>query len=270
MLFGASRSPDESVLVWPAALILWGPGESSSLHRHHCVQLLLALRGDLRIREAARRRWIACGAAVVLPDAPHEVRAPRAVVLIGCFDPESELGAALLERALRLTATPASKPSAIMHMPDSRVRQWRKALGDPASLDAHRVERWLRDSLLESRNHQRRLHPGVRRVLRALRERIADYDEASLEELAKLGRLSSSRLMHVFTRSVGVPLRPYVRWLRLQRAAAELTTGSSVTDAAHAAGFADAAHLTRTFREMFGATPSAIAARARRARELRI
>jgi len=77
-------------------------------------------------------------------------------------------------------------------------------------------------------------------------------------------------LMHVFTRSVGVPLRPYVRWLRLQRAAAELTTGSSVTDAAHAAGFADAAHLTRTFREMFGATPSAIAARARRARELRI
>jgi len=54
---------------------------------------------------------------------------------------------------------------------------------------------------------------------------------------------------------MGTPLRPYVRWLRLQHAARELVSGRSVTQAAHVAGFADAAHLTRTFRRMLGATP---------------
>jgi AraC-like DNA-binding protein len=75
--------------------------------------------------------------------------------------------------------------------------------------------------------------------------------------------LSPSRFMHVFTESVGVPVRPYILWLRLQRAACDLMTGTSVTSAAHNAGFSDAAHLTRTFRRMLGTTPTDLALRKR-------
>ena len=69
--------------------------------------------------------------------------------------------------------------------------------------------------------------------------------------------------MHVFTESVGVPVRPYILWLRLQRAACDLINGASVTSAAHEAGFSDAAHLTRTYRRMLGTTPSDLALRKR-------
>src|SRR5262249_14249483 len=48
-------------------------------------------------------------------------------------------------------------------------------------------------------------------------------------------------------------------WLRLQRTACDLLDGASVTSAANRAGFSDAAHLTRMFRRMLGATPSDLA-----------
>jgi len=41
-------------------------------------------------------------------------------------------------------------------------------------------------------------------------------------------------------------------WLRLMRAVERFAAGASLTDAAHEAGFADSAHLSRTFRRMFG------------------
>ena len=47
-------------------------------------------------------------------------------------------------------------------------------------------------------------------------------------------------------------------WLRLERAVAVFAAGGSLTDAAHAAGFADSAHLSRTFRRMFGLAPSSL------------
>jgi len=72
--------------------------------------------------------------------------------------------------------------------------------------------------------------------------------------------------MHIFTESVGVPLRPYILWLRLQRAACDLMEGYSVTSAAHSAGFSDGAHLTRTFRRMLGMTPTDLALRKRMSR----
>jgi AraC-like DNA-binding protein len=94
----------------------------------------------------------------------------------------------------------------------------------------------------------------VRRVLAYVREQLA-ADDFSLNALARIAGLSQSRFMHIFTESVGVPLRPYVLWLRLQRAACELIDGATVTSATHRAGFSDAAHLTRTFRRMMGAAP---------------
>jgi transcriptional regulator GlxA family with amidase domain len=62
--------------------------------------------------------------------------------------------------------------------------------------------------------------------------------------------------MHVFTTSVGTPLRPYLAWLRVQRAAMAIISGNSLTDAAHTAGFSDAAHMSRTFTRMLGIAPS--------------
>lgn len=97
---------------------------------------------------------------------------------------------------------------------------------------------------------------------RAPRSRTCARSVALVVNLSTIAGLSPSRFAHVFTESMGTPLRPFMRWLRLRRAARELVSGRSATHAAHVAGFADAAHLTRTFRRMLGGTPRILIRRA--------
>ena len=66
----------------------------------------------------------------------------------------------------------------------------------------------------------------------------------------------TERLQHLFRDQVGVPIRRYLLWHRYLTALSLLADGASVTRAAHAAGFADSAHLTRTAVRMNGFTPT--------------
>jgi AraC-like DNA-binding protein len=244
--------------MWPAALFLWGRGSWSDLHRHHSVQLVMALSGRLRFREKTRGPWTSCAAVLVRPDARHEVDARGTDVVIGFVDAESDLGAALLERSR----------SDVSPLPSHTVSQWRSQLKSPVLTDAC-VERWVWGHLLQ---HPRRavVDPRVRRVLQSLPSKLADADTITLHAVADSVKLSPSRFLHVFTKSVGIPLRPYILWLRLQCAARELARGRSVTDAGHTAGFADAAHFARTFRRMLGATPRQVLQRGIGARDFRL
>ena len=245
--------PAPGALVWPAAMIVWGPGYTSTGHSHHAVQLVMALRGSLLVRSGVKDKWTKCGAVLVRADAIHEVDARDATVLLAFIEPESELGTALCDRIKGdLSPVPAAK-----------LARWRAALAP--ELTGSRVERWVRTELLHRRLPVK-IHPRVRRVLKHIRERLGVSHDFSLKTLASVSGLSQSRFMHVFTESVGVPLRPYILWLRVQRAACELMTGTTITRAAHTAGFSDAAHMTRTFRRMLGATPSELSLRNRTSR----
>ena len=69
-------------------------------------------------------------------------------------------------------------------------------------------------------------------MLSHLEEPETVWDDLSLKTLAGIAGLSPSRFMHAFTESVGVPVRPYILWLRLQRAACDLKMKPSVARAA--------------------------------------
>jgi AraC-like DNA-binding protein len=85
---------------------------------------------------------------------------------------------------------------------------------------------------------------------------LVDEGSVDVSQLASAIGVSVSRLTHVFTREVGIPLRSYARWLRLVTAIEYLADGATITQAAHAARFSDAAHFSRVFKQMFGLPPS--------------
>lgn len=102
--------------------------------------------------------------------------------------------------------------------------------------------------------------PPVDARITALLDRLRALPEkrVTLRKLAEETRLSESRLTHLFKEQTGVPIRRYLLWLRLNDAMDRAMTGATLTEAAHAAGFSDSAHLSRTCQEMFGINPFAI------------
>lgn len=98
--------------------------------------------------------------------------------------------------------------------------------------------------------------PRVVKVIELIREQIAF--NVRVEELAGEVNLSVSRLVELFRKQVGVPIRRYRQWHRLFVTFAAVDRGETLTDAAIAAGFTDSAHFSHTFRMTLGMTPSDI------------
>lgn len=95
------------------------------------------------------------------------------------------------------------------------------------------------------------LDPRLLSVFTALNESLNDR-----QALAELVHLSPTRFSHWFVEQAGLPLRSYRKWVRLIMALQHVANGANLTQAAHSAGFADAAHFSRTFRCLFGIDPS--------------
>lgn len=98
-------------------------------------------------------------------------------------------------------------------------------------------------------------HPAVSSALSRLPELVAN-GPVSVRHLAELVGLSPSRLSHLFVRQTGIPIRSHVRWARLRIATESLARDQTLTAAAHTAGFSDSSHFSRTFRSMFGLSPT--------------
>lgn len=77
-----------------------------------------------------------------------------------------------------------------------------------------------------------------------------------VEKLAAFAGISPDWLGHLFSEQMGVSLKSYLVWAKMRRAATLLHTGRAMADIATEAGFADAAHLTRSFKKFFGLQPS--------------
>lgn len=101
-------------------------------------------------------------------------------------------------------------------------------------------------------------HAAVRRAIAHLRER---WDQpVPLAELATVAGLSRFELVRRFRAQVGLPPHAFQVDLRVHNARELLRRGRPPAEVALACGFADQAHLTRTFRRMVGITPARYAA----------
>ncbi len=231
----------------PGRMLYVGPGATADRHAHHAIQVVVSFEAPVEVDFG---EGLTARRAVVIPaDVPHTFRTQTSLLALLFVEPEGPGGRALGRRLQTGAAATAAAETRLLSLPRPSVDGWGAAdalgwvaralelLGEPTAVDPV-------------------LHPAVRKALTLLGRSLDEVPK--IDALARHAGVSGSRLMHLFASEVGLPVRRYVLWLRLKRAAEAVTGGASLTEAAYAGGFADGAHLSRTFRDMFGMSPSLV------------
>lgn len=240
------------LFVSPDGVAFLGPAIPTELHRHFTASVTLCIEGTLRMRTALREPFRPVFGFAALPNMPQQVEGSDSTLILNMqVDPETEAFARLSESLWR--DAPSHELSEAVATP---LRDQVAALMAEGAVRGQTLWRVVLDALGGPAKGPRRYDPRIARVLEILK--AAMPEAPSTRQLGQQVGLSEGRLIHLFSQQVGVPLRRYVLWLRIRHIVFCAAIGQNLTDAAHEAGFADSAHLTRVFRSMFGMAPSQI------------
>ncbi|MGN6827521.1 helix-turn-helix transcriptional regulator [Paucibacter sp. M5-1] len=242
----ASRRPQHwqgGLAIAPACAVWRGVAGDSLLHRHTAAQAVLARQGLAVVEDRHGRR---CEAACVLIEPMQWHRLPvGADVTLVFLEPWVPASQVLAQSIL-----PAGFEAALVNA---------LCLSEPATptQQASFWQLWL--VRREPNGADRADGDWLARACHFIEQRLGD-GRLALGDLAAHMGLSSEHLRHRFAQASGLPFKRYVLWRRLRLAGQALAAGQGATAAAHRAGFADAAHLARTLKAMFGVTASQIRA----------
>jgi AraC-like DNA-binding protein len=242
------------LISWDGGFMMIGTAHAlTPMHSHYAIQIAFGSEPGVRFRRSEREEWTSYDGVVIASRQPHSMDAshvPKIAVLF--VEPETREGRALSERfgSDGIAALPVEMFADVR---DALFASW---LGERTAGAVIRAAQAVITTLTAG------VEPSIvsdERILRAIAYIRANLDRSlSLEEVAGEAFLSPSRFRHLFVAETGMALRPYILWRRFLHVWELLMAGESLSSAAHSAGFADAAHLTRTSHRMFGFPPSAI------------
>ncbi|MEL6548267.1 MAG: helix-turn-helix transcriptional regulator [Myxococcota bacterium] len=225
------------ILVAGARALFAGPGMRLSPHRLSVATVVLTLVHPfhLVLLESDETRVARIG--LIPPDTRHHLRTEGRVLFL-YLDALSDDHSAITPETLARLNTNIEGVTAPMDGASSiSTETLLSMLTESLGLVAKRIP-----------------DPRIERVVRALDTAPEEFD--AIEGAACRASLSVSHFQQLFREAVGTTFRRYRLWRRMSVVALGLSRGDSLTRAALDAGFSSSAHLSSTFREMFGLKPS--------------
>lgn len=234
-----------SLYLWNGQALYIGQPDTE-LHRHHALIISIGIDSTFKIK--AGWQWKTYRAVIMAASWHHRFDGRGGRQVFAIMEPEMEIARRLKRKFLGHESI-AELDYALLHLLVSELEN--------ASLPLNCVEaRKLFDeivlAMLDKDMPAHEMNPHIQGALELIRE--LPIKKVSLKTIADGVYLSQSRFVTLFKKNVGVPFRRYLMWQRLLEAVKQVTSGASLTQAAHESGFADSAHLSRTFKQMFGMT----------------
>lgn len=224
-------------------------GMDNEFHSHHAAAAVISIDSSFSIETGSMKKNFR--AALITPDTYHRTLAGDQRVIVLLLDPE----------------IPGYETFTSRHINDSIIELEHPGLDNLRTISGPLFRGADPDAAWEvycgimkiiDESFVTHTKPGMDCRVVKIADKIKKDMPGSIniEELSREVSLSGDRLIRLFREQTGLPLRRYLLWSRVRASAEYLKRGYSLTDAAHEAGFSDSAHMSRTFKENFGFTPS--------------
>ena len=236
---------------WNGGAVFVGTAGAFPAHAHQAIQICFLFEGRIRLRARDADEWTDYDLAIVPSRHSHGMDGSRihygATVFV---EPETREGRILTERYLRdgiaeLERAPFEGKLLELQM---------AALEQRGAIAVVERARALVQALTQHTEPSVTSDERILRAVKYINEHLSQ--PITLAQVARVAFLSPSRFRHLFAEQTGMRLREYILWRRFVSVWEHRMKGVSLSDAAHAAGFADSAHLARTSRRMIGIPPS--------------
>ena len=237
----------QSILVYSDMVLFGGVNTGTKPHAHHALKIILAKEYPVTVIHEGQHHT---GRGLILrSDIIHETLSHGAALFL-YLNTESTIG-----RQFSILLQKENIISVGDEIALSMVTFFGNCMRDHYS--EGEVRQYLFDAFF---NHDAiySFSPSIDSRVNAAISYIHDNlkNITTMKELTEITCLSQSRLFHLFKKEVGIPIRKYILWCRIRHAIKLVVDGNSVTQSAKLSGFADVAHLTRTFVSFFGMSPS--------------
>jgi AraC family transcriptional regulator len=238
-------------LLENGALYLGTPLQTTT-HVAHAYKIYIAIHGRFDLLLDRSRRWTSLHAVVIAPDRPHKIVGDTAIVALVYLVPETPAGHRISRYYSRLDAFVPPQHFVADLIP--RLQKiWEQSC---CHEEASQVSSDICSDVLPTPRINVSFDRRVVSAIEYLEEQLGR--RVTIAELASAVALSPSRFEHLFSEQVGIPVSRYLLWARLRKALGMIPLGKPLTEVAYRVGFADSAHLSRTFRRMLGIAPSTI------------
>ena len=235
-----------NLFFFHGAALFIGNGVDPDIHQHHVMEIFISLNRTLKINN--NNKDYEAKNIIVGSDESHQIESDENLFAIILLENESVLARQLKKIYLN--------ENGINLLPDCMFLSFKEDLHKLLNTNCKITEaktvynKIIHSLVKEDVIEINEFDQAIQKVIKYLTQ--LPEKKIKIKELASIACMSESRLIHLFTKQIGIPIRRYLLWLRLLNAINLIIKGTDFTGAAYDAGFSDSAHLSRTFKKMFG------------------